>query len=716
VASKIEELFARAIPKLAEVEPEKAAALRKKLGRLLAKTWSRGRDHVQEHLGIEVDEAAHEAALDGARAASAEGSVDRFLESLLDAVASEKLFVKLARATAHLAKQRAEEKKDEPAPKRASERVKKVSERLKKAPSERLKKAKSERLKKVSSGRQKALTASSVDDTDDGPSLAVPDEGTELAVPADALDEDAPLRITLEETADPKAELRKLAAPTDKGSADDGPDLAAARALERFRKDGDPAELDGARRLYKEALKAATIAPAKAAARAGLALVALSGGDETEAKRLADEALREDDCCPLAISVAARAARGEGARERLKGAIARARAALSKGDRKALPAIIEELEEKHGDEPFAALVRFADGADRHSPSEDAIAAAWKRYPSRNHPDLALGAGLDLVVAKGAALWALERLEKDDAGWAPTVKDLEKKDNAVAGALQIALGVSRVALAVRSDLTKPEEQELRMASAYALLGLQHFDQSAATFAKARTIDRKTPAGFECSKGEDRCAVMRRAFDKPGIKAKLGSLEGIGLAALKKSLASKLEKLSAEKRPLDEKLGGDETETAKKLAGDATRRARAFEKMKSAGGLDETVTAIAEAEKKLGELSSEQDGLAAKKEKAPEAPAKGGLFGKLAGGLGRALDGAKDLAKGAELKLRRQHVEAKHQEALRNLGKRLRDAPDGGWKDKELDAYVARTRTLEAKLDQLEDEAGQLRKATTRASDL
>ena len=46
--------------------------------------------------------------------------------------------------------------------------------------------------------------------------------------------------------------------------------------------------------------------------------------------------------------------------------------------------------------------------------------------------------------------------------------------------------------------------------------------------ARRIDRGGSFVVEINKQETECGVMRRGFDRPGVKAKMGQLVGVGLA--------------------------------------------------------------------------------------------------------------------------------------------------------------------------------------------
>jgi hypothetical protein len=750
----LDDLLAKALPRLAEMAPEKARALRRKLTVLLARSWTRGPERVARAFGVDLDDGEHAAVASAERAGEGE-KTEAFLADVREAIGPER-FVNLVRGVAKAyarAKKAAAEREAEPGAAEPVEKLSKSSERLPKAESKRLKakserlhaqrerlsksserlKARSDRLSKSSerlkakSDRLKAkserlarssdrvsrvsdagsISSSSVEESGEA-ELAVPDE---LAVPEEALEE-APLQITIEETPKKKAASEAEAAP----SEDDGPDLAAARAIERWKKNGDDDELAQARRLYREAEKQAEAPAAKAAARAGSAFVELLLGHDDKAREHAKRALADDSRAPLAVSVLMRAERGgEGARERLRALLARARVALDGGKRGALVPHAKELEEAFPDEPFGSLVRIAEAQSRAGEAPAETFEAWKRYPSARFADIALGAGLDAASARGALAVGLQRLDKDDGAFTKTSKDTESKDNDVAGAFQVALGIARTALGTRSDIAKAEEQELRTVVGQALLGLQHFDHACEAFTKARALDRQSHLAYECTKGEERANVLRRAFDKPGIKAKLTKLEGVGLAAMRKGLAARLEKIAAERKPIDDELSKAELEAATALIADSARREKVVSRLRGTGGAN-AMSELEEAEKKLGELASAKDGIAARKDARAAESSGGGLFGKIGRGLGKALDGVKDAAKSVEIAARRQVLEAKRNEAVRALGRKLREAvPDDGWDDDALDGFIARSGALEARIDHLDDESNQVRKIVARAAD-
>ncbi|MCO5170520.1 MAG: hypothetical protein M9894_29650 [Planctomycetes bacterium] len=571
------------------------------------------------------------------------------------------------------------------------------------------------RARRAGSGSGR-MTISSHDDTGSGSGeLAVPDElalppdEPSLTVPDELTLGDAPLSIRFD--AEPAAGAPPAgAAARDEDDAD--PARAADRAVARYRAAGDPDELDQAKKLYTRAAKAAEHDLARGAARAGLAQVALLLGDADRAAEHAEKALALFPDEPVAARVLLRARRpGEGERERLAGALARARAALRRSDRAAALAAGEELEALAPREPFGPMVALAvqhEQGERQG-LEAAIARVWERYPaSVGLADLPLGEELERPVVLAPLLWVRQRIEQDGgAALTQTVKDVDSKQNVIAGAVQVALGVARAALATRAQLGPLEEQELRKWVGQALLAAQYYDHAKDVLAQARTLDRNSGHVLEINRDEQSCGVMKRAFDKPGVKARSGKLDGVGLVQLRKAIAARLQAVLAQK---DEALGTYEQDEERIIAAVTAapeRRKKVEARAKKAGQPSpfDRLDAIEQ------ELSGLDEPRAAAPE--PEAPAGGGLLGRWKGGLSKALDKAKSAAKGAELALRKGVAASKQKEAARALAVRLRDRPDGGWGDAELDRLIDRWQEVSSRAEALEEEAEELRRAAGKA---
>src|SRR5260221_511954 len=81
--------------------------------------------------------------------------------------------------------------------------------------------------------------------------------------------------------------------------------------------------------------------------------------------------------------------------------------------------------------------------------------AWARYPaSPALADLALGAPLERAVVQACLGWVRQKIDREPSTTlAATVTRTEAKDNVVSGAVHVALGVARAALATRARLAK-----------------------------------------------------------------------------------------------------------------------------------------------------------------------------------------------------------------------------------------------------------------------
>lgn len=769
MADSIDVLLARAVPKAAAAGDEKLRGLKAKLGRFAARVWVKGKGKL-EQLGISVRSSVHAAALEAAEA-SQDDDDGAFLEDVRKAMKDDaafgqflaalvraySAFMKKKKESAAAADATGDEDEEKPAKKRAPSgrtRAAKVPVEDKEDKPRRNRSSRRARIvvQEESADEEKAAeekplelapeekpgaVSEATSSSDELPRLEIPDDDDDApakplgirmdegeppaekkksgAAPALARKQKGELdRIELADDGEPVIEmLRPQGTPEPAPVApkrDDGddPEAAAARAIERYKKDGDQEELAQAKKLFKVAFEKAPAGVPRAAARAGIALAALLGGSDADAKKHAEKALEEDRCCALAISVAAKAARGDGAREKLKAAVARARSALKAGNHSTVAKEVATLEQDFPQEPFAGLVSILSAAEQSRGFDEDVARAWKLYPSTLCPELSFGPGLDAALANAVASWGHLEVEKGGAdALIKTQRNLDAKDNVLAGAFQIALGVARTALATRGDVTKIEEQELRAAAAEGLLGLQYYDAAAAAFDKANAIDRQSHAAIQCKKGAERANVARRAFDKPGVKAKMGSFEGVAVAALKKVVGGRVAQATADRQKDEAALLKDEVEAVKVLAADATRRANVVKRAR-ADGSDNPLQPLMDVEGQLDTLSSSKKDLDEQKSAAAEAPKKGFL--------GRAFDKVKDTAKGAELAVRKQILDGKRDEAYRAVARLLRDAPSSGWGDKVLDALADKGRTVNAKLDYLEDEIKQANKVVAKLNEV
>lgn len=707
--AEVEDLLRHAVPRLKK-DDDGARKIKKKLERMVLEAWSDGPDRLAG-LGVRVKRDVDGDDLEAVRAGLGDKGFVTLVRALRDELASK---LKKSDATPRAGSSSGRTKRAGGSSS-SSGRARKVSS------------SSSGRVKKARSSGAGRLTISSHDDTGSGSGeLAVPDE---LALPPDepmltipdaapdtAPDDepalalgDGPLSIRFDDDPPAAGKARASAPARDEDDAD--PARAADRAVARYRSTGDPEELEAAKKLYTRAAKAAEGDLAKGAARAGLAQVCLLAGDAEKAADHAAKALALFPDEPVAARVLLRAQRaGEGERERVNGGLLRARAALRRSDHEAALAAAKELDGLAPKEPFGPMVALAvqhEKGDRKG-LEAAIARVWERYPaSVGMADLSLGEELERPVVLAPLLWVRQRIEQDGGdALARTVKDVDSRQNVVAGAVQLALGVSRVALATREKLGPVEEQELRKWLGQALIAAQYYDHAKEVLAAARTLDRNSNHVLELNKDETHCGVMKRAFDKPGVKAKSGKLDGVGLVQHRKAIAARLQVVLAQK---DEALGGyeqDEERIVAAVVGAPERKKKVEARAKKAGQPNP-----------FDRLDAVEDELASLDAKAADEPAPaqagGGLFGKMKGGFSKALDKAKSAAKGAEVALRKGVAASKKKEAARALAVRLRDRPDGGWGDAELDGLIDRWRDVSSRAEALEEEAEELRKAAGRA---
>lgn len=721
MAEKTDDLIARAVPKIAA--QGKLDSFKRKVAKFAARAWVKGTDKLAAY-GVKVSPKVHAAAVEAAEM-SEDDDEGAFLDDVRKAFKDDDAFMNAVKALAKayaavLAKKKESAGAEAPAVKRraSSRRAKIVVDEQEPKPA---KKAEAGNISESGSGEaDEALPTLEIPDEDDAPKHLGIRMDDEEPAPAPKPKKDSRTtdvrkakgefkRIELEEPGEIEllAPLVPAAAPAPAAKVadeDEGPDAAASRSIERYKKDGDPEELANARKLYKVAVEKAPAGPARAAARAGVALTSLLAGQDDEARKHADKALAEDALCALGVSVLARAKRGEGVREKLKASIARARNAWRSGDSNRVAKEAAAVVKDFPDEPYGMLIEVALAGDSGAGVDTAVAAAWKHYPSAKNPDVALGEPLDARVARAAAAWGAQELERGGTdALIQTQRKLEEKDNVLAGAFQIALGVARCAIATRTDLTKNEEQELRTVCGEALLGLQYFDAAAATFDKAFSIDRNSGFAMECKKGTERSQVMRRAFDKPGVKARLGSFDGVGTAALKKAVGARVATAMTEKEQEESALLKDEIEAVKALIASPERRAKVEQRARK-GNKENPLAPLEAVEQQVQSLDAEKQALGSK-----DPAEKKGFFG-------RALDKVKDTAKGAQLAVKKQMVESKIAEAHKNVARRLRDAPDGGWGDPVLDALAKRGSAVDAKLEHLEDELLQAKKAVAKIGEL
>lgn len=717
-------LMIRAIPRL-EKRDEKAKKLEAKLAKVGVTLWNKGPRGLKK-IGVSLDPSDHEeldrrGLFKGAHAALGDKEFVRFVRRLKEVLAKKAAKREEGgdsgrekrKSSARREKSRSSRSKPEPEPE--PEPLAVVPEHI----------PDSEARELTMSGPELQMSGEGLAlPEDSGEGLALPgsgdglmlpgsDEG--LALPAEVEDDEEGGDLadfdldTLEiDAGAPAAEEKPLAIRfgDDEGGAkdedDSDPARAAERALKRYSRSGDTEELNQAKKLFKTAVKSAEGPVAQGAARGGLARCYFLSGDLDKARDMAKKALKAFPHDVTANAVACQVEwEGEPERERLKAQLARADHALSGGDHAEVKAAAKAIAKAFPKEPYAALLMLAVEADKGtSDLSESVAKAWKNYPpSAAYADLLLGSAIEKQISVGITNWLKDLSEGDDAGdfWAKTVKDTESKKNVYAGGIQILLGVTRAVLAARK-LKAPEKQQYASWAAHGLYFSQHYDAGKEAFAGAIKFDREGDLIGELRKMDTQCGVMKRAFDRPGIKAQRGTFDGVGLVRYREALAARLrlvlEGLEEDRAKLDAK----EAKIVDAILADPARK-KAIQKAAKKAGNDDPFAP-------LDALTAEGASLAAAEP--PKKAKKGGLFGRMKDAAAGAIDKAKAAAQGA--------VNAsKQKEARRALGESLRDdRPEKGWGDKPLDSFLDKAALIEPRLNYLSNLADELRSAAGKAA--
>jgi hypothetical protein len=169
--------------------------------------------------------------------------------------------------------------------------------------------------------------------------------------------------------------------------------------------------------------------------------------------------------------------------------------------------------------------------------------------------------------------------------------------------------------------------------------------------------------------------------------------VGITQFRKATAARLKRILDDAEGDRRKLDAKEASIVEKILSDGGRR----KKLKSRAKKADEADPFAQIEGLEGQASGAG-------EKA-EPQKKGGLFGRMKAAATKAIDKAKGAVAASKVK-----------EAKKALGRRLRDRPDGGWKDAELDTFLDKVDKLEPRLEFLEEEAEKARYAAGRAGDL
>jgi hypothetical protein len=486
----------------------------------------------------------------------------------------------------------------------------------------------------------------------------------------------------------------------DEESAEEIPPKDPAQAaLFRFERTGEQQAFLDAKRLFQETAAAAPHGTAKAFAEAGLAKTALLAGNGPLAEQLARTSLDRDPGNPFAIEVVVKVARGDADRARLALGLAQARTLLLAGRGPDVRRFVEaRLAPENPDAPqpwmLAAIVAKQDGDDARF--EQMIAQAWARYPARRFGDLPLGGTLDVDFANSAAAHGRQKFRALDPEFLRrTIENVDSKENVVAGTFRLAVGAARVGIARCPNLSRSAKRKGWFAIATGLLGLQYYDLAAEAFEKANSL-RPAAAEGKLIDNERRFAgQMRRAFDKPGVKAQLGKYKCVGVQALSQATQERLAAVQKDRAAREEEFKSAAVEIAELCARDAEVREEVRGAAESQHAEDPIIhVEVADAE--LAQIREERTRL--HEPAAPTAEKKSGFFSKLAGAAHAAADKVTTAAKEAQLKLKETQTQARRDEAARKLGLTIgKDLRDHAWKSPDLVAFTKRAATLDAFID-------------------
>jgi len=484
----------------------------------------------------------------------------------------------------------------------------------------------------------------------------------------------------------------------DELTEDDLPKDPAQAALVLFERTGDPQQLAEARKIFMETVTSAPHGTARAFAEAGLAKVQLLAGNAPQADQQARAALERDPGNPFAVEVIVRVGRGEAERSRLATGLAQARFLIAQGRRPEAHRLLEQkLTAEHPDcpQPWLLLAYLAKGEGDDARFEEAVAEAWQRMPGKRHGDLPLGGTVDVDLASLLAWTGRGRFKTMDPEFLKrTVENVDAKDNTVAGTFRLAIAVARIALA-RGHLARATARKAWMTIGAALIGLQYYDAALEALDRASRLrpDEKEAKSIDV---ERRFAQqMRRAFDKPGVKAQMGKYTCVGTQAVIGATRDRLAAATREKAEREADLLKAATEIANLVATDPHIREEVRDAAQDQGRPD-PIEALELAAAELAAVRDERARLAGDPGKATTE--KKGLFSKLASAASAAADKVASTAKDAQLKMREMQVNARREEAIKKLGMAIaKDLRDYAWKTPQLKAFARRAASLEAFAD-------------------
>jgi hypothetical protein len=483
----------------------------------------------------------------------------------------------------------------------------------------------------------------------------------------------------------------------DESSEEELPKDPAQAALVKHDRTGDPAELAEAKRIFSETMATAPEGTARAFAQAGLARVELLAGNASRADQLARVALDKDPGNPFAVEIIIRAQRGDADRLRLAAGLARGRTLIAA--RRWIEAWrnLERLASEYLESPqprlLAAYLASLEGDTARF--EHCLAQAWERTPGSKHPDLLLGGIIDVDLAHLLALQGREQFKRLDLAFLKhTVEDVDSKGNVVAGAYRIAIALARIVI-VKGHHSRKTVRKCWTTIGSGLIGLQYYDAALEALDRAAALrpDGEEVKAIESERGF--AGQMRRAFDKSGVKARLGKYACVGTQILSCAARDRLAAATKDKTEKSAEFLRASDEVARIVACDERVRdevKKAAESLSKADPIEPLELVDAE----IGAVRLERARLA---EAAARAGAgKQGLLSKLSSVAASAVDRVASAAKDAQLELRETQLVARRDEVVRQLGVTItKELRDQTWHSTQLRLFVKRAATLEAFVD-------------------
>jgi hypothetical protein len=548
-------------------------------------------------------------------------------------------------------------------------------------------------------------------DEEDLPSLEELLYSGEAPAPAPPPDEPKEVSTqTLREKLEGKKPRAKPKPPADALAAMRIPKDPAEKAVYYYDRTGDKSYLGTATRMLEAQMEQAPHDTAAAVAAAGIAKVSLLEGDVAGANRYAKIAQSKDPANPLAAEILVRLGRGEAQQAEFRRQVAEARHWVEERNFERAKPLVAVLKAKYGTAPHGYLL----GAFMAKILEDEagflsnLGDAWKRYPPRENVDQPLGGTadadlVDVLVNHGRLVF-----KGDDAdALKQTIENVDHKNNLVAGALRMAIGLAKVALMAGGA---PEEQQRRLVFAIGrgLVGLQYYDAALPWFGKATSLNPTEPERKAIAAERVNTGALRRAFDRPGSKAQLKSYRCLGAEMLSRDIQERLEAVAADKEKYDAQLRAQ----ASRLAEVAKQDLRVRKEIEVAAGLASITDPLGPVEAADKELHAVARERALAKAEAKNLSKSSGLFATLKGAASKVSGAARE----TKLKYKEGQAIAKQKAAVKRMTELITGAlGKHEWKQIALKEFVRRAAVAEAFADYLDSEEKRLKASMARLHD-